>query len=73
MNSGLFYEVVPQIYTKSSSSFANGLNVQLQYFNDPSRMGAGIRCAGGSGDTPAYSVKDQISYAESSGVKAAAI
>ena len=73
MNLGYFYEVILQVYTESTSSFVSELNLQLEYYGNLAKIGAGIRCAGTGVHTPVYAIKDQIAYAESVGVKATAI
>ena len=73
MEAGYFFEVVPQTYTAQISEFIVGLKLKLSYDNHPEITAVGIRCSGSGSDSFAYSVKQQIIFAEAEGVKAVAI
>lgn len=73
MENGYFYEVVPQTYTASANYFSSKLQTQINYYNNRSVMGAGIRCNGSGSNTSFSSVKEQIETAEAKGIKAVSI
>ena len=75
MNAGYAYEVIPQTYTASQSTFENEVATQLRYYGNKAKLGAGVRCQGSSAPklTPVNVIRSELAYAQQVGLSSAVV